>query len=200
MFFPINYNFPITRAVQRDQRGFTLLEMTIALGIFVILFTLTLGVYSYALKAEQRTIQISKLQREAQFIMEIIAKKVRSGRIDYAYTDPINSDGTSPLALFDSSGSPTVFKFENEAGNKSFKVCIADCDSPDNFFSIPPTDVIVSDLKFFVDPLTNPFININEPPASFPKVTVVLDLSNTRAGVTRHLVVQQTMPQRLAGF
>ena len=182
------------QSIKQNNHGFTLLEMTIALGIFVILFTLTLGVYSYALKAEQRTIQISKLQKEAQFIMEIIAKKVRSGRIDY--TNPINLDGSSPLALYDSSGNPTVFKFEDE----KIKVCIIDCSVDDNFFSIPPTDVYVSDLKFFIDPLTNPFISINEAPESFPKVTVVLDLANNRAGVIRHLIVQQTIPQRLSGF
>ena len=194
MFLLPNYNPKIIQALQSNRRGFTLLEMTIALGIFVVLFTLTLGVYSYALKAEQRTIQISKLQREAQFIMEIIAKKVRSGRLDY--TNPINPDGTSPLALFDSSGNPTVFKFADQ----NIKVCISACDSDANFFAIPPTDVVISDLKFFIDPLTNPFVSINEPPASFPKVTVVLDLANTRAGITRHLIVQQTMPQRLSGF
>ena len=181
----------------KNQKGFTLLEMTIALGIFVVLFTLTLGIYSYALKAEQRTIQISKLQREAQFIMEIIAKKIRSGKIDYPfYTNSINAEGESELALLDSGGNQTIFKFENN----NIKVCIVDCDDVDNFFSIPPTDVQIASLKFFITPLTSPFVGLNEPPEEFPKITVVIDLENTRAGSTRNLVVQQTIPQRLSGF
>jgi prepilin-type N-terminal cleavage/methylation domain-containing protein len=180
-----------------NQKGFTLLEMTLALGIFVVLFTLTLGVYSYAIKAEQRTIQVSKLQREAQFIMEIIAKKIRSGKIDYSfYANSINADGESELALLDSGGNQTVFKF----GDNNIKVCIVDCDDTNNFFDIPPADVQVASLKFFITPLVSPFVGINEPPDEFPKVTVVIDLENTRAGSTRNLVVQQTIPQRLSGF
>ncbi|NMB48564.1 prepilin-type N-terminal cleavage/methylation domain-containing protein [Candidatus Kuenenbacteria bacterium] len=180
-----------------NSKGFTLLEMTIALGIFVILFTLTLGVYSYALKAEQRTIQISKLQREAQFIMEIIAKKIRSGKIDYTYYDnDIESAGESDLALLDSSGNQTVFRFSEQ----NISVCIVNCSFPENFYVIPPTDVFIGSLQFFIDPLTNPFTTLNTPPDKFPKVTIILDLVNTRAGSTRHLEVQQTVPQRLAGF
>ncbi len=185
------------RYLSKNQTGFTLLEMTIALGIFVVLFTATLGIYTYSLKAEQRTIQISKLQKEAQFIMEIIAKKVRSGKLDYAfYTASINPAGESNLALLDSSGNATVFKFENQ----NIKVCTAACASSANFFAIPPSDVAVASLKFFIEPVTNPFVTINEPPAEFPKITVVIDLANTRYGHTRNLIVQQTIPQRLAGF
>lgn len=183
--------------IKTEHCGFTLLEMTIALGIFVILFTLTLGVYNYALKAEQRTIQVSKLQKEAQFITEIIAKKVRSGKINYSYYgSAFDPEDQNILALLDSGGNQTVFRFLNG----SLQVCITNCQLESNFYAIPPTDVTVNSLKFFVNPVTNPFININEPPAEFPKVTVVLDLRNTRAGHTRDLIIQQTMPQRLAGF
>jgi len=185
------------RRPSKNQTGFTLLEMTIALGIFVVLFTSTLGIYTYSIKAEQRTIQISKLQKEAQFIMEIIAKKIRSGKLDYAfYVTPINPAGVSTLALLDSSGNPTVFKFESQ----NIKVCTTSCALGSNFFDIPPADVVVASLKFFIEPVANPFTTINEPPTEFPKVTIVIDLENTRYGHTRHLVVQQTVPQRLAGF
>ncbi|HOZ36723.1 MAG TPA: prepilin-type N-terminal cleavage/methylation domain-containing protein [bacterium] len=180
-----------------QNKGFTLLEMTIALGIFIILFTLILGIYSYAIRAEQRTIQISKLQREAQFVMEIIAKKIRSGKVDYSYySNAIESTGENELALLDASGNQTVFRFSGQ----DLSVCISNCSFPENFYIIPPTDVLVSNLMFFIDPVTNPFTTLNAPPEEFPKITVVLDLSNTRAGSTRHLEVQQTVPQRLAGF
>lgn len=185
------------RHLPKNQTGFTLLEMTIALGIFVILFTATLGIYTYSLKAEQRTIQISKLQKEAQFIMEIVAKKIRSGKLDYGfYATPINPAGESSLALLDSSGNSTVFKFESQ----NIKVCTTACSLSANFFAIPPADVTIASLKFFIEPVTNPFTTINEPPTEFPKITIIIDLENTRYGRTRHLVVQQTIPQRLAGF
>ncbi|NMC51608.1 prepilin-type N-terminal cleavage/methylation domain-containing protein [Candidatus Kuenenbacteria bacterium] len=181
----------------QKQKGFTLLEMTIALGIFVVLFTMTLGIYNYSLQAEQRTIQISKLQKEAQFIMEIVAKKIRSGKVNYSfYNNNINQEGVTTLALLDSGGNETVFKFEDN----NIKVCITNCSLSGNFFAIPPADVSVSDLKFYITPASNPFADINVAPTQFPKVTIILDLKNIRAGQERHLSIQQTIPQRLAGF
>lgn len=181
----------------KNQSAFTLLEMTIALGIFVILITSTLGIYSYSIKAEQRTIQISKLQKEAQLIMEIIAKKIRSNRVDYTYYGGSvdGAGGETVLALLDKSNQQTVFRLHNN----SIEVCIEDCGLEENFNALPASDVIVDDLKFFISPARNPF-SLDAPPVEFPKVTAVITLKNTRAGVTRNLFVQQTLPQRLPGI
>ena len=182
---------------KKNHCGFTLLEMTVALGIFIILFTLTLGIYSQSLKAEQRTIQMSKLQKESQLIMEVIAKKIRSSKIDYSYYDggTVNvSDGESQLALLDKSGYQTVFRF---AGG-SIEVCIEDCKTGGVFTSIPAADVSITSLTFFITPDKNPF-SLDNPPEEFPKVTMVINLQNTSGTNTRNLFVQQTIPQRLAG-
>jgi len=180
----------------QKQRGFTLLEMTVSLGIFIILFTLTLGIYSQSLKAEQRTIQMSKLQKESQLIMEVIAKKIRSSKIDYDYYGgSVNiSDGESQLALLDKSDYQTVFRL----GGGSIEVCIEDCQPNGVFTSIPATDVAITSLVFFITPASNPF-SLDAPPTEFPKVTMVINLQNTSGANTRNLFVQQTIPQRLAG-
>src|SRR3989338_9620000 len=182
---------------KKNNCGFTLLEMTVALGIFIILFTLTLGIYSQSLKAEQLTIQMSKLQKESQLIMEVIAKKIRSSKIDYSYYDggTVNvSDGESQLALLDKSGYQTVFRF---AGG-SIEVCIEDCKTGGVFTSIPAADVSITSLTFFITQDKNPF-TLDNPPEEFPKVTMVINLQNTSGTNTRNLFVQQTIPQRLAG-
>lgn len=183
-----------------SQRGFTLLEMTIALGIFVVLITLTLGIYSSSLKAERRTVQISKLQQEAQLIMEIIAKEIRSSKVDYAFypgsvVDPVN--GQSQLALLDKSGHETVFRFNSS--NDALEVCTQNCAGSGVFTAIPPQDVVIQDLTFFITPAANPF-SLDAPPAEFPKVTMVMTLSITHGVITQDLLIQQTIPQRLGGI
>ena len=173
----------------------TLLEIVISLGIFIILFTLTLGIYGYSLRAEQRTIQISRLQKEAQLIMEIMAKKIRSSKINYDYySNNINIDGETVLALLDKGNNQTIFRLRNN----TLEVCIDDCASEQSFQAIPAQNIDVTSLTFYIDPASNPF-SLDAPPSSFPKITVVINLQNTTGVITRNLLIQQTVPQRLAG-
>lgn len=191
------------KIITKNQKAFTLLEMTIALGIFVILFTLTLGIYSYAIKAQQKALQMSKLQREAQLFMEIMAKKVRSSRIDYDFyggsVDPTN--GETELALLDNSNNPTVFRITNEGYLES---CIENCGTQnymndESFFSLPSSDVAVDEMMFYIEPSVNPF-DIESPPSQFPQATIMINLKNSSFGNEYNLRIQQTIPQRLPGI
>lgn len=187
---------------KNQLRGFTLLEMIVALGVFIILFTLTLGIYAYSLRAERRALQMSKLQREAQLIMELVAKKIRSSRIDYnyysGYVDTVN--GEDYLALLDSSNEATIFRASTVNG---LEVCITDCGdfaSPndDNFNPIPSAETDIENLVFFIEPESSPF-SIDAPPSEFPRVTLAMDLVNNYGGERYLIHLQQTIPQRLAG-
>ena len=191
------------------NQGFTLIEMTVSLGIFIILFTLTLGIYSYVIKAEQRTIQISRLQKEAQLITEVMAKKIRNSRVNYNYSEynhdghpgMVDDAGESSLALIDINNDPVIFSFvpSTELNNSSIEVCIEDCELAESFNKIPAGDVVIADLDFFIYPATNPF-SLEARPETYPKVTIVMTLENTIGRNTHRLVIQQTIPQRMAGF
>lgn len=190
------------KRILKDNIGFTLLEITVALGVFVVLFTLTLGIYSTTLKTERRTVQMSKLQKEAQLIMEVLAKKIRTNKINYDFYIGQSVDvnnGESYLALLDNVNNETVFHFDNSS--HSIEVCSESCGtelSPGTFNAIPASDVLIDSLTFFITPSTDPFINPTSYPV-FPKTTVVIDLQNTTGVSTRSLLIQQTIPQRLAG-
>ena len=186
-----------------NSKGFTLLEMTVALGVFIVLFTLTLSIYSATLKAESRSIQISRLQKEAQLIMEVLAKKIRTHKINYSFYTPTEQvdtiNGEEYLALLDAQDNPTVFRF----ADNSLQICTENCgtkSSPitDNYNSIPASDITINSLTFFITPASNPFANPSQAP-EYPKTTVVIDLVSSLNGVSRNLTVQQTIPQRLAG-
>lgn len=194
----------------QSQTGFTLLEMTVALSVFLILFTLTLGVYSNTLKAERNAVQISKLQKEAQLVMELIAKKIRTNKVNYDFYEyangqvrPLEADGETLLALMDETNTyPTIFRFNST--DNSIEVCTANCGTDDlhlstnNFVAIPAADVIINSLTFYINPDENPFNNPTSEPA-YPKVTIVAELTHTYAGATKNLIIQQTVPQRLPG-
>lgn len=184
----------------RRQAGFTLLEMIIAMGIFVIMFTITLGIYSYALKAEQKTIQFSKLQKESQLIMEVVAKKIRYSEVDYDWYnngsgEPLEAVENS-LALLDKYSNRTVFSHIDN----NISVCNnSDCLLEEDYYPISAQNITVTELDFYIDPLTSPF-SLNNPPIKYPKITIVMNLRHTHGSLTRDLRVQQTIPQRLSGF
>ena len=187
-----------SRLFSSNNHGFTLLEMTVSLGIFIILFTLALGIYSYTLKAEQRTVQISKLQNEAQLIMEFLANTIRRSKVDYAYyggsVDPNNGEDT--LALLDKNGQQIVFYY-NSTG-ETLQVCTQDCSGSGSFISIPSQEVTIQILIFFISPASDPF-SLSAPPSEFPRITVVIKLRISKGNVNQDLLIQQTIPQRLAG-
>ncbi len=181
-----------------NNQGFTLLEMTIALGIFVILFTLTLGIYSASIKAKERTVQTSKLQKEAELIMETLAKKIRSSRLNYDYYQPGGvQTPEDQLALFDQFNNEVVFR--HNIANDSLEVCVLNCATGGSFNAIPSSEVKIDELNFFIVPTTDPF-NLNQPPSQYPKITVIIHLSHTASGNTQSLKLQQTIPQRLSGW
>jgi hypothetical protein len=61
---------------------------------------------------------------------------------------------------------------------------------------IPASYVSIIDLNFFISPTTNPFLSLDNPPASEPYVTMVMKISSSKAAQSASLTVQQTVPQR----
>jgi len=183
----------------KNKAGFTLLEMVIAIGIFVIFFILVLGIYSYSLRAEQSSTQLSKLQKEAQLIMEILTKKIRTSKVYYDYYGgdiPVIDDYVETLALIDKNNDITVFALKDS----SIAVCsYGSCVNDEDFSVIPAQSVTVSSLRFFISPTDNPF-SMDAPPTAYPKITIVIDLRHTQGDDERNLLIQETVPQRLGGL
>ncbi|MFH1890918.1 MAG: hypothetical protein ABIJ91_05150 [Candidatus Kuenenbacteria bacterium] len=179
--------------------GFTLLEMVIAMGIFIILFISVLGIYSYSIQAEQRSTQLSKLQKEAQLIMEVLAKKIRTSKVYYDYyggSIPTDEDYVETLALIDKNNDITVFVLKDE----SIGICgQGACALDEDFSTIPAQDITITSLKFFISPTADPF-SLDNPPTAYPRITTVINFRHIQGKYQRDLLVQQTVPQRLGGF
>ena len=177
-----------------------MLELLVAMGVFMVLGTLALGIYTYTLKAESRAVQTAAIQSEAQLIMEVITKRVRSARVDYQWYDSYDSPGIldtpeTKLALRDKNNNLIVFKLLNQ----SINACVtSNCAVDTDFAAISTASMPVTDLRFFIYPDANPF-SMNEPPTESPRVTIVLELSYTVGVRTSKLTIEQTVPQRLGG-
>ena len=183
----IKINEPGAKADQAI--GFTLMEMLVATSIFVILTLGILTIHTTVLKNTQKTLAYNKIQQDAQVTMESIAKKIRTSRVDYDYYTAINNPVTE-LALTDLTGTNYVFALSGASLTVS-----VDGNDPQ---AIPARTVEITDLKFYIQPTTFPF-NINFPPETQPRVTMVVTFTSSKGAQMASLTVQQTVPQRSGG-
>lgn len=171
-----------------NTKGFTLMEIIISLGIFSFLVLAILGMFTSSIRGQRAALAQSKIEREAQLLVGVITKKIRSARVNYALypggTVPANPDY---LYLIDADGGDVRFRLNSN----DIEVQI----DGGSYLPISRDDVDVTLLRFFVDPTTNPFTSFGDVPATQPRVTVIFTLladGPDQATVT----VQQSIPQR----
>jgi len=181
----------------KKQQGFTLLEMLISITVFVMVTVIALGIYSSVIRANKKSVSLTKLHRDSQLIMSSIAKKIRQSQVDYTYypSGEVPSDNKE-LALVDVDG--TEYVFSHNSSDNTIEVSIDGGAAVD----IPGGDVLVTDLKFYITPTTDPFTVVPSQTPIFPRVTMVLRLEpkDAEGMFSTYLVTQQTVPQRGGGY
>lgn len=105
----------------QDQRGYTLVELVVAMTIFVLISVVVLGALVTVIRSSTKTSAQRQVQQDARYSIEEIARQARSASIDYQFytqnaADPrcgfssASSNATGALALVSSeaneSGAP----------------------------------------------------------------------------------------------
>ncbi|HLD81678.1 MAG TPA: prepilin-type N-terminal cleavage/methylation domain-containing protein [Patescibacteria group bacterium] len=193
----------------KKQKGFTLIELVVATGIFLIVSTLATGIFILNNKTQRRTQTTQQLQSELSFAFEKIAREIRFGFIYYP-----DFDGSLPsntLELRDSQGNPIIFRLDAGASCHSAEPtakCVvmgvdlnADGMLQDaEFTSLTTPDVMVHELRFYVFPTSDPFVDVSGFYSinNQPEVTLVLKASNvtTQIHERQTLLLQTTIVSR----
>jgi prepilin-type N-terminal cleavage/methylation domain-containing protein len=189
----------LKKIILPDNHGFSLMELLVSMSVFVIVATASLSIYASILKAGQRTTLLTGIQQESQLIMTVLAKKIRTSRLNYdyaGYADGIQEPEIE-LSLTDLVGDSYLFKYDAENTTLSVTVTPSDGVAGEEKL-MPASQVKIDDLKFFINPKTNPF-SLDAPPTSQPYVTIVMTVSSTKGKQSASLVIQQTVPQRSGG-
>lgn len=177
----------------KNNQGFTLMEVLMATSIFAIISLASLSIYTTVLTSGQKTTALTRIQQETQFIMQVLSKKIRTARVNYDYVayNPAISNPTNELSLIDAVGDEFVFSLDKT--NLTIKVAVNGGEEK----IIPSGNVNIDDLKFYINPTTNPY-SLDAPPSSQPYVTIVMTVSARQGRQSANLTVQQTVPQRSA--
>ena len=172
------------------RRGFTLIEIVVAIGIFSIASVIISAVYLNANNLHQHTAVFQRLQNDGRYMVEKITREVRAREIKY----PV--EALQPQAyldfLKDEAGEEVSIKLAADGENLEYSVNGV-------LANLNADDVEIVDVKFFIipgqeniwgsEPLTN----------KQPRVTLFLKLKNKAANpkFQKDIAIQTTISSKV---
>jgi prepilin-type N-terminal cleavage/methylation domain-containing protein len=193
------------------QRGFTLMEMLVALGLFSMVLAAATDIYLMAGRTQRKAFSMERLAADARFALEAVVREARTGEIDYGYYDARGTalgGAVTELALVSPDG--TALRFF-ESGEGTARYCVDEASAPCLLVAVDggtpaavtPRGVQVASLAFYVRPIADPF-TWSSAPGDYgsddqPRVTAVLYLRSAaeRLGEDSAVYLQTTVTSRL---
>lgn len=166
----------LTRAL-RNQRGYTIVELVVAMTIFSVVVIVAVGGFVAVQRTSQKTAAQRKVQQDSRTNLEQLARQVRAGQINYGfYAKSVNTNdircnlaGRRMLAMYvadaTSSAPKQVFYFYDAGTKRLYSLTSADLTTNPDCANVVGSadkvdqlaeDVSLSDLQFFVLPTRNP--------------------------------------------
>lgn len=188
-----------------DARGFTLMEMLVALGIFSMIMSMGMDIYMLTGRTQRKVFNMERLQSDARYAMEAMTREVRTGAVDYSYYGTTMARPETTLALVSSDNSRLRFH-KSDATNEAAcadalsRPCLLVTVGNGTPASITPKGSKLTSLGFYVAPDLDPFYfaatgwqnNVQ------PHVTIVIGIQSVgnRVGETVNINLQTTATSR----
>lgn len=157
----------------KNKTGFTLIEMILALSIFVLVMVAAVNVYLIIYNSQQKIVAMQRVQDDVRYLFEAIAQDVRLSRINYSFYDdqptpidlhPLAGSNNTVLALIDQSGGEFFYRLKPSGDKDKTQYCKVDgtndCGMANDslWADITPVSVSISHLQFRITPSADPFI------------------------------------------
>lgn len=154
--------------VFKQNRGFTLVEVLIAMAIFVVFVTTLLSAYTNIVQGQRKANEYRRLYSESREIFDEIIFNLRDKAVDYGLNGALESALVDQITLLNKDGSEKLtIGYDGEKQevfvNDGFQQQVLN------------NQVKVEQLRFFVTPVANPYNagNFDQSASQFqPKVTV----------------------------
>lgn len=138
-------------------KGFTLVEILMVVALFAILTTVIVNVFILTLNSQRQASARQKTLANLRFVIEKIARQVRTSEIDYHKYTGLNNK-VDALFLIDSFGSEISYSLDD---NGKIKVSLTKEEDGLNVteesYLTDNEEVKIVNLDFYIDPTTNPF-------------------------------------------
>lgn len=140
---------------QNNARGFTLVELLIALGVFAVIITISLGSVLNIIDAGRKAQSLESVMTNLNFTMEVMSREIKFGKHYFCGTDNTNphvssqdctgtvvAPGTS-FTFTTSEGVDTIYRLNGAVIEKSV-------DHGSTWIGVTSQEITVQDLKFYV--------------------------------------------------
>lgn len=143
----------------QDQKGVTLIEALVAMAVFALALSLTLGIMNNNVHQQRKINAEQKVASNARDVIEAIAREVRMGSIDYMAHKITNlpvDDLIDPVDhLYLKSGDGQQHEFKRAITGTALPL---DLDGVTyDGVQINSNDVDITGLSFFIRPISDPF-------------------------------------------
>lgn len=130
------------------NKGFTLLEMIVAIGVFSIAILISIGAFLNLENAEKKIQADIETQNNLRFALEIMSKEIRTGTSYHCSlnpgVEPIDCpSGLNSLAFKNTSGQTIIYRQNSNRVEKS-------SDGGAFFQPLTASNITVENLKFYV--------------------------------------------------
>lgn len=176
---------------ETEQKGFTLLEMIISLGVFAIAALIGVSSLLSLASAQRKALVFQSTQDNLRFAMEAVSREIRTGNFYYCGAN-IGDIPATPSFKDCPSGGPS-FTFSNVSGQTViYQVLNNRIQKSQNggvFEAITSSDVSIEYLTFFV-------IGSPKNDSFHPRVTIVVRGVSGTESSRSELSLQTTVSQR----
>lgn len=127
-----------------NERGFTLLEILVAISLLSLVITITVGIFVAGSKSQRKIIELSVVQREGGYLMETISRELRMATSINADQED-NQDSNITFTNYE--GASITYDLVLDATNGNY---ITRGGS-----RISSSDVMIEELKFYTSEVFN---------------------------------------------
>ncbi|MEK7578321.1 MAG: prepilin-type N-terminal cleavage/methylation domain-containing protein [Patescibacteria group bacterium] len=156
------------------ESGLTLIELTVAMGIFGLVATMAVGMVVIALVSQRRIISLRNIEDNARFALESMARQIRTGKNF--------GGGGSSLSFTNAKGESVIYRLNNKTIEKS-------SDGGANYSVVTGPEVTVDYLNFY--PLGQSSGDGLE-----PRVTITIGITSQVGSQISNTKIQNTVSQR----
>ncbi len=179
----------------KQQKGFTLIEILVAMSVFVLFLGVLINSYMGIVRSQRDADFNRILYMEARNVFEVVVQELRDGMIDYAfYLNNFPAGGQNSILLVSKDLSKKVeIKYDEGdvligeveiSDDKNF-INIKNLNVGEGEFVVLNDRISVKELKFYVSPLIDPydddyvFCDLYQ---FHPKITVYAEFEKDRGG------------------
>jgi len=169
----------------KNNKGFTMVELLVAIASFIIIISIAVGGFSGALRSQRQSIALLNANYNSSLVLEQMAREIRTGmnfcdQNQNSCSSPVDGGeiSTNELYFTNAYGQNVVYRLNNFGIEKSI-------DGGTSFKKITADDVIVDYLRFILN-------GQNFGDGKQTRITILMGIKSKESSVSGSVVNLQT--------